>query len=92
MKTIQPVNIWANGVVKAATIFQLYGVSDNLKDSAVFFYALLDSSLVSLAQGNITMNGTDYENYQSNQYAWDWAATTLNLTITGDYIPTTETN
>jgi hypothetical protein len=35
------------------------------------------------------MTGADYLAYQTNQYAWDWVANQLNLTITGDYIPPT---
>ena len=37
------------------------------------------------------MTGIDYTTYNSssdaNAYAWDWIATTLNVTITGEYIP-----
>jgi len=27
------------------------------------------------------MEGKDYQNWQNDQYAWDWAATKLNLEI-----------
>jgi hypothetical protein len=31
------------------------------------------------------MTGKDYENYLDNQYAYDWIAKTINVTIIGDY-------
>jgi hypothetical protein len=34
------------------------------------------------------MSGEDYIAWQTNDYAYDWVATQLNLTITGDYVPT----
>ena len=40
-----------------------------------------------LAQGNLTMTGEDYQAWQTNEYAYDWVAGQLNLTITGDYVP-----
>jgi hypothetical protein len=89
MKTIQSVPIWNNGSSKNATILNAYSVSDNLTDSATFYYALLSSALEQLAQGNLTMSGTDYQAWQQNTFAWDWIASELNLTITGDYVPPT---
>ena len=88
MKTIQPVSIWYNGATDSATLFSLICINDNLKDSATFYYTLLDSSLIQLAQGNLTMNLPDYAtDWQTNDAAYNWAATQLSLTITGDYIP-----
>jgi hypothetical protein len=89
MKTIQSVPIWNNGSSKNATILNAYSVSDNLIDSATFYYALLSSTLEQLAQGNLTMSGADYQAWQTNQYAWDFVANSLNLTIIGDYIQQT---
>jgi hypothetical protein len=40
-----------------------------------------------LAQGNLSMSGEVYDAWQTNDYAYDWVATQLNLTITGDYVP-----
>jgi hypothetical protein len=87
MKTIQSVPIWNNGSPKNATILNAYSVSDNLIDSATFYYALLSSNLEQLAQGNLTMSGADYQDWQQNTFAWEWIASELNLTITGDYVP-----
>ena len=32
------------------------------------------------------MSGADYQKWSVDQYAWDWIATELKLTITGDYV------
>ena len=45
MKTIAPVTIWFNGKNYTATIFSLNCINDNLKDSAIFYYQLLDANL-----------------------------------------------
>jgi len=61
-----------------------------LGSSASFYYSLLDSSLLQVSQGNLTMSGEAYEGWgNDDEYAWDWAAAPeqLNLTITGDYVP-----
>jgi hypothetical protein len=43
-----------------------------------------------VAEGYIIMSGNDYEAWgNDDEYAWNWAANTLNLTITGNYIPPT---
>lgn len=87
MKTIQPVSIWYNGKTDTATIFSMICINDNLKDSATFYYQLLDASLIQLAQGNLTMNLPDYStDWTTNDAAYNWAATQLGLTITGNYI------
>jgi hypothetical protein len=96
MKTIQPVTSWANGSAVEAKILNAYVISDNLATSATFYYALLEendnlSVGAMVAQGNLTMTGADYLAYETNQYAWDYIAKELNLTITGDYVnPITE--
>jgi hypothetical protein len=96
MKTIQPVGIWYNGQVVNAKVLNSYVINDNLLNSATFFYALLsenqDGTLgMQLAQGNLYMTGEPYNNWQNNGQAWDWVASSLDLTITGDYIPPTTT-
>ena len=40
MKKIQPFNIWSNGQFKSAKYMTLLCGTDNLKDSAMFYYAL----------------------------------------------------
>lgn len=91
MKTIQPVQIWQNGSVKIATIFNLTLINDNLENSGTFYYSLLDENIVNLSQGNLTIDGEEYQNWDSepsaNEYAYTWAADMLSLVITGEYIP-----
>jgi hypothetical protein len=87
MKTIQPVQSWANGQVVEATILDAYAIQDNLTSSATFWYGIFDNAMGQVSQGNLIMSGSDYTAYLTNQFAWDWVATQLNLTITGDYVP-----
>jgi hypothetical protein len=89
MKQIQPVQIWYQGQLINATIFNLYVISDNLTNTAQFYYALFSGTLdqlgVKLSEGNLTMDGQDYIFYQSssssNDYAYTWGASKLNLTL-----------
>ncbi len=91
MKQIQPVLIWYNGQMIVATIYNMNSISDNLSSNAIFYYQLFSSENLQLAQGNLTMDGFDYEAYStsldSNAYAYQWAATQLGLTIIGDHVP-----
>lgn len=88
MKTISPIQTWTNGKSVEATIFNLYPIGGVLGSSASFYYSLLDESLAQVSQGNLTMSGEAYLGWGNNdEYAWDWAAQELNLTITGDYVP-----
>lgn len=98
MKQIQPVTVWSNGQEVQADGLNAYVVSDNLSSQAVFYYGIgnivynLYPALPSvnvLASGQLTMTGQAYEDYQTNQYAWDWVAAQLNLTIVGDITTTT---
>lgn len=92
MKTIEAVSIWDNGTLQEATILNSYAVNVTLNTSAIFWYGLFaenadTSQGAQLAQGNLSMTGEAYAEWQSDNYAWDWIAEQLNLTITGDYIP-----
>jgi hypothetical protein len=88
MKTILPIQTWTNGKSVEATIFNLYPIGGVLGSSASFYYCLLDDSLAQVSQGNLTMSGEAYAGWGSNdEYAWEFAAIELNLTITGDYVP-----
>jgi hypothetical protein len=87
MKTIQPVQSWNNGQKVEATILNAYVISDNLTSDASFYYSLLTAELNKIAEGNLVMNGNDYTDYETNLYAWDWVASSLRLTITGEYVP-----
>ena len=86
MKKITPISIWDNGKVQQATILNAYVINDNLINSATFYYTLLSEGMQQLAQGNLTMQGQDYDDWQTNDYAYDWVAAQLNLTIVGDYV------
>jgi len=85
MKQIQPVSIWYNGQMVQATIFNMVSTSDNLTNSATFYYALFVNPNFQVTDGVITMTGFDYQAYStspdSNSYAYQWGATQLNLTL-----------
>jgi hypothetical protein len=85
MKEIQPVSIWYNGSMVQATIYNMKSISDNLSTNATFYYQLYSASQLQLADGNLTMDGFDYEAYStspdSNAYAYSWCASKLNLTL-----------
>jgi len=90
MKTIQPVNIWVNGVVKSATKFNMNSIFDDLETAATFYYELLqveadaqgNEVTSKLAQGNLNMIENDYQNWDGdNDAAYTWGAAELSLTI-----------
>jgi hypothetical protein len=85
MKTIKPVVFPLN--LGTATILNAYCINDNLSDAATFYYALLSDSQSQLQQGNLTMIGEDYIGWATNEYAYNWVATQIDVTITGDYVP-----
>jgi hypothetical protein len=88
MKQINPIQSWVNGQSVTATIFNLYIVNGILGTSSTFYYSLADEAGIKVAEGNIVMEGDAYAAWgNDDEYAWDWAATTLNLTILGDYVP-----
>ena len=85
MKQISPVVFPLN--LGTATVLNAYCINDNLSTSATFYYALLSDTMAQLSQGNLNMTGQDYADWQTNQYAYDWIATQIDVTITGDYVP-----
>lgn len=87
MKEIQPIQIWQNGVFVEAVYLNAWAVNVTLGTSAVFCYNLLSASQQRLQDGNLTMTGEAYAQWEVDSYAWDWVATELNLTIIGDYVP-----
>lgn len=92
MKTIESVQIWDNGQTVEATILNAYAVNVTLGTSATFYYQLLSQTAEGnvsqqVAQGNLSMTGEAYTQWEVDSYAWDWVAAQLNLTITGDYVP-----
>jgi hypothetical protein len=87
MKTIEPVVFPLN--LGTATILNAYCINDNLSNSATFYYALLSDTQSQLQQGNLTMTGEDYVGWATNEYAYNWVANQIDVTITGDYVPPT---
>jgi hypothetical protein len=92
MKTIEPISLWENGQSKEATILNTYAVNVTLNTSATFWYGLFSANEdggqgAQLTQGNLNMTGDAYVDWTVDNYAWDWIAEQLNLTITGDYNP-----
>lgn len=87
MKTIESIKLWKDGATETATILNMYISFDDLSTTAVFYYDLFNDALVKLAEGKLTMSGADYQNWDdSNDAAYAFAATELNLVITGEYI------
>jgi hypothetical protein len=90
MKKIEAVSIWDNGTVQQASILNAYAVNVTLNTSATFYYSLMSETTegnvgTQLAQGNLTMTGEAYTEWEADNFAWDWIAEQLNLIITGDY-------
>jgi hypothetical protein len=92
MKQIEPIGIWKNGESFEANLLSAYIINDNLESSCTFYYQLCSSGegtealpLVigqTLADGNVTMSGEDYTNWDdSNDAAYSYIAEKLNLTI-----------
>lgn len=91
MKNIQELLIWHKGSNLNAKILDAYLINDNLKDSAKFCYSLYTQNQnsntkgVCLCEGNLTMNGEDYINWNTsndiNEQAFIWIAEQLGLII-----------
>ena len=79
---IQPVSIWANGQSKQASELDARIIFDDLSTTAQFFYELKEVEGSTLSNGNVTMNGQDYIDWDnSNEEAYIYVAGKLNLTI-----------
>lgn len=100
MKTIQPITAWYNGQEVQGSVLSAICSNDNLLNAATFQYQIMQvvinpvptpmpSYLQAIVQGYLTMTGDAYEAWDTNDYAYDWIAEQLNLTITGEYIPPT---
>ncbi len=98
MKQVQPITVWSNGQEVTVDVLNSYVLSDNLSSQAVFYYAIGTlitepaGGINTVLSGQLTMTGQDYYDYQTNQYAWDWVASQLNLTIVADVTTTTTTS
>jgi hypothetical protein len=88
-KAINPVSIWTNGKSQNANVFSMISISDNLLDTASFYYQLLavdatqeQPTQVQLAQGNLTLGPDEYPTWDgSNDWIMNWGAIQLNLTF-----------
>lgn len=100
MKTIQPVTVWFNGQEVQATVLNANVQNDNLLNTATFQYQLLQqvnqpdgpmpmTGVITVNQNILNMSGQAYLDWDTNDYAYDWIAEQLNLTITGEYVPPT---
>jgi hypothetical protein len=90
MKQIEPVQIWTNGQVKTAEFLNAKGIDVTLGVSAGFYWNLLtkvtdsegnESAGESIAQGNLTMDGQDYQEWNQDEFAWEWIAEQINVVI-----------
>lgn len=91
MKTIEAISIWDKGEILEAKILTAYAINVSLGNSATFYYQLSSQTDegnmgMQLAQGNLTMSGEDYAQWDVDTFAWDWIANKLNLVVTGDFV------
>jgi hypothetical protein len=92
MKTILPVEGWVDGVLVSATVLQLECIEDDLFSSAIFSYRLLSVDSFGYLKDQISsdeleMTGSTYDAWTTNEQAFEWASSELNITITGNYNP-----
>jgi len=81
-KTISAVSTWKDGAAATATKLFLKCIDDDLDSESVYYYELRTSGDLKVADGNLTMSGSDYTSRTGNTYTWNWAAGELGLTLT----------
>lgn len=89
MAQIQPVQVWYQGEQKQANVFNCYSSYDNLIDSAIIRYQLIElteeQTSQTLISDELTINGQDYADWDSstsaNEWIYNWAADKLGLII-----------
>jgi len=93
MQHIQPVNLWIQGTTKTANIYDLSIVNDDLSSRASLYYRLGsetvttegEASTVWLQDGNLTITGQDYQDWDAdpsaNEWIYNWSAGQLNITL-----------
>ncbi len=81
MKKIKAIESWKNGILVSADNFDLFAVTDNLKDYATFSYSIQTDDGLIIDASTIIMDGQDYQDWSTNDYAWQWAASKLNLEL-----------
>ena len=87
MKQISPIQMWLNGVFVEGTILNAWASNLVLNTNATFSYDILNDAQERLQSGTLLMTGEAYTKWTQDNYAWDWIASELKLTIIGDYVP-----
>ena len=84
MKQIQPVIFPLN--LGTATILNCVG-SDNFSTSVTIYYQLLSETNEQLQAANLSLDGFDYESYNTssdgNEFIYNWTATQIGVTLIG---------
>jgi len=82
MKQIQPVLFPLN--LGTATILNCVG-SDNFSTSVTIYYQLLTETNTSLQSGNLTLEGNDYESFNTspdgNEFIYNWTAQQIGVIL-----------
>ena len=82
MKQIQPVIFPLN--LGTAIILNCVG-NDNLSTSMLIYYQLFTENNCQIQSGNLTLNGFDYEAYNTspdgNEYIYEWTASQIGVTL-----------
>jgi len=90
MKQIEPIQIWDKGTLKTAEFLNAQGINVTLGVSAGFYWNLLTKVVdaegnevagESIEQGNLTMDGEDYQAWNQDIFAWEWIASQINVVI-----------
>ena len=89
-KQIQPQQVWVNGESKVAEFLDANGINVVLFTTGGFYWTLWtkvvdaegnDVPGEQVAQGNLQMTTEEYQLWQEDEYAIEWVAAQLNLTI-----------
>jgi hypothetical protein len=82
MKQIKPLNIWRNGKIEKAIYIFLQINFDNLIDGATFYYSLKDENKSQIIDGNVTIDGEDYIQWNgSNDSVYNVVCEKLNIKL-----------
>jgi hypothetical protein len=72
-------------------LLSVYANHVQLNNNALFswvLYSTVNGTINNqLSQGNLNMSTEDYAKWNDDDFAWDYVAGKLNLTIVGDYVP-----
>jgi hypothetical protein len=90
MKQIEPVQIWINGITKAAEFLEVREINVFNGNDAEFIWSLFTKEVDAegkefpselIVTGDLKMNGSDYQESQDDSFAPQWVASQLNLVI-----------